>query len=99
MKNLRISLLCTQNTFFHRSNFMVFRGFVASPQKPIQFLVSSFASLIVTVFLWRRHLSFFLRILGTHLVLLLSIFQNSSNYMWESIQIGLYGQKSTDALT
>ena len=71
----------------------------ASPQKPIQFLVSSFAGLIVIVFLWRRHLSFFLRILGTHLVLLLSIFQNSFDYIWESIQIGFYGQKSTDALT
>lgn len=28
MKNLLISLLCSQNTFFHRRNFMVFRGFV-----------------------------------------------------------------------
>lgn len=71
----------------------------ASPQKPIQFLVSSFASLSVTVFLWKRHLSFFLRILGTHLVLLLSIFQNSFDYMWGSVQIGLCGQKSIDALT
>lgn len=71
----------------------------ASPQKPIQFLVSSSASLSVTVFLWKRHMSFFLRILGTHLVLLLSIFQNSFDYMWESIQISLCGQKSIDALT
>ena len=33
MKNLLTSLLCTQNTFFHRSDFMVFRGFVRQSTK------------------------------------------------------------------
>ena len=33
MKNLLTSLLCTQNTFFHRSNFMVFRDFVRQSTK------------------------------------------------------------------
>lgn len=78
---------------------MVCRGFVRQSTKTYSIPVSSSTSLSVTVFLWKRHLSFFLRILETHLVLLLSIFQNSFDYMWESIQIGLYGQKSIDALT
>lgn len=80
VKNL--CLFCIQITFFHRRGFMVFRDyFLLWSTKIDLILISSSASLIVTMFLWKVHLSFCLGILGIYLVLLLNVLQNFLGYI------------------